>query len=561
MRKRLSDQQVAFLEFELSHGDAKAKKVALQTLCSAYRSGSFIAQESVGTVEGLITSQLLVDRQDLKVIRWGLNALAQCGRWRTCHVYVEQAIRMYDGIPEIIAAGIAALCRMLKGHTRDFEILNKINPTIWKLAALQIRDPNTIDLSGLNVDIDNSDLDVIKLALILVGINKDIENLFHPKHTNGTFVKELCLHDDSIVQQYSVWAVTENDKLSLEHLGIDFQNIPRLRPNVQSKMYQLAAQRQPDLRARLRVIADGAFADALEAREGLAKGIKANYFDGLEEVVLPWLEREDSKAIRGLLAEHIAGNADDCGPYADAAQSLFEEAPELQSRLLLGAEGTALYATLKSSRQNDLLTALGNGQELASLVRMAQMAKSKSKLKVVMLLASPKDQDPLRLDEEVRDTQQKLQLVQNSKVDIDIKHEWAVRLTEIADHLLNEKPQVIHFSGHGGNGAIYVEDAIGDATPLNGNSFADLIKALGGVECVLLNACFSDDLTNSIKPHVKVVIGCDDSIDDDAALAFSRAFYRALAHGRDYQSSFNLAVADVSMTVDPDEAKKFKIKI
>ncbi len=202
-------------------------------------------------MEAQIVSLLLIIGQDKRVVRWGLNALAQFGRWATCQRYVESAISVYSGDPEIEAAGAAALCKLLSSHTKDIEALSRIDPRIWKLAALQTCDPRRIDLSDVKINVERDDKEILKLALITIGLNKDIEHLFHPSHSNGTFVRELCGHDDPIVQQYSVWAVTENARLDLRHLGLSFDNIEELPVNVQSKMYQLAAQRLPDPRRRL----------------------------------------------------------------------------------------------------------------------------------------------------------------------------------------------------------------------------------------------------------------------------------------------------------------------
>jgi CHAT domain len=416
-------------------------------------------------------------------------------------------------------------------------------------------------LRDLKINVERDDKEILKLALITIGVNKDIEYLFHPRHSNGTFVHELCTHDDPIVQQYSVWAVTENARLDLQHLGLSFDHIEGLGPNVQSKMYQLAAQRLPDLRHRLDLIVEGSYANSLEAREGLAKGVRHSYFDGLETAVLPWFQHETAPVIRGHLAEHIAAYAADCGPYKDVAQQSFEEDQTLRARILLGAEGTSLYGELKSHEEPDLFSRIGEKGNLSSLLKAARRLKSMPKKSVCMLMASPRGEAQLRLDEEVRDTVQKLKLVEEPAVEIELRVEWAVKLSEFTDHLLNSKPQIVHFSGHGGGGAIFFEDPLGMAAPLSADGLAGLIGAVGNVECVVLNACHSSDLGAATKPHVKVVIGCDNSIDDAAAVTFTRSFYRALAHGRDYESSFKIAVADVGAQNGPLEAEKYKIHL
>lgn len=558
-KKKISDQQLTFIESELKTGDAKAKKVALQNLASLHRQGGFIAGDRIASIETQIVSLLLVIGQDKKVVRWGLNALAQCGRWTTCQRYIESAIGIYSGDPEIEAAGAAALCKLISAHTNDIEALNKIDPRIWKLAALQTSDPKRIDLTGIKINIERDDVEILKLALITIGVNRDIEHLFDPRHSNGTFVRELCSHDDPIVQQYSVWAVTENARLDLEHLGLSFDKIETLRPNVQSKMYQLAAQRLPEPRRRLDLIVQGSYAHSIEAREGLAKGVRNGYFDGLESAILPWFQQETERVIRGNLAEHIAAYASECGPYQDVALQAFEEDKTLRERILLGAEGTPLYGQLKSHQEPDLFSRIGDEEDLTRILRAAREAKSMPKKTVCMLLASPQDEQPLRLDEEVRDSFQKLKLVNSPSVEIDLRTEWAVKLSELTDHLLNYKPQIVHFSGHGGGGAIFVENQVGEAVPLTADGLAGLVDAVGNIECVVLNACNSADLSAATHQHVRVVIGCDDTIDDAAAITFTKSFYRSLAHGRDYQQSFKIAVADVNAQHGIDEARKYKI--
>jgi hypothetical protein len=558
-KKKISDQQIAFIESELKHGDAKARKIALQNLSALYRHGGVIGADRIAAVESQIVSLLLVISQDKKVVRWGLNALAQCGRWTTCQRYIESTITMYSGDPEIEAAGAAALCKLLPSHTDDIEGLGNIDPRLWKLAALQTCDPGRIDLRDIKINVENDDREILKLALITIGVNKDIENLFDPRHSNGTFVRELCAHDDPIVQQYSVWAVTENVRLDFEHLGLSFDDIDGLRPNVQSKMYQLGAQRLPDLRRRLDLIVQGSYAQSFEAREGLAKGVRAAFFDGLEAAVLPWFEQETDRGIRGNLAEHIAAYASECGPYMDVVQQSFEEEESLRGRILLGAEGTPLYGQLKSRQEPDLFSRIGEGGDLTRMLRAAREAKSIPKKTVCMLLASPRDEKPLRLDEEVRDALQKLKLVEAPSVEIELRSEWAVKLSDVTDHLLNAKPQIVQFSGHGGAGAIFLENQIGEAVPLSAGALAGIIDAVGNIECVVLNACNSADLSTATKQHVKVVIGCDDTIDDDAAITFTRSFYRSLAHGRDYKQSFKLAIADVNAQCGAVEAQKYKI--
>src|SRR5690606_22020246 len=149
-------------------------------------------------------------------------------------------------------------------------------------------------LTGFRINVDTADDEVLKLALITVGLNKAFENMFHPRHSNAELVKALGQHNNRIVKQYSVWSVIENTNLSIEDLGIPFSGLDIEPSNVQAKMLQLGAEKIVDLKERQEVIRKGSYLTAVDAREGLAKGLLSVYYDGLEGITLDWYDVEGS---------------------------------------------------------------------------------------------------------------------------------------------------------------------------------------------------------------------------------------------------------------------------
>jgi hypothetical protein len=541
----------------LDRGDAKRRKVALQELCALYRRGFILSAEETIRFETTINGILLQDKQDLKVVRWCLNALAQFGHFNNSRIYVETALRNFAGQPEIEAAGVAALCHMYRGSVSDIDALAEIDPVIWKLAALQNTDPGKIQIGDVCIDIYAADPVVLRLGLITVGLNKDIENLFHPKHKNAEFVRHLGQHDDNVVQQYSVWSVIENKRLTFADLGIPLDSIERLAPNVQSKMYQLVAERDDDLRRRLCLTSRGSIAAPDDAREGLAKGIKDNYYDGLETVTIEWFQQEQHKPIREILAEHIARFSDECGPYEDLALEINEADESLRGRLLLGAEGTPLYGKLKGMEPGGLFEGFDSPNYLPNLIRN-RTTKPPSLLtrRVLMLSASPLDAGRVRVHAEYRDIKEKLQLIRSPKRKIDISFEPAVRPGDLLTHLLNTEAEILHFSGHASKHGLILEDSLGNSQLVDQQAIANFVRHMKPLtECVVLNACFTRGLAQHIADHINVVIGCDSTIDDDDAILFSRAFYQSLAAGKSFKESFHLAVADVRLNGNNSAAK------
>lgn len=556
----VSTQQTAFIRFELDHGDARRRRKALQEVSRLYRGGYRFNAESLNAVETTIDGLLVQSNQDRKVVRWSLNALAQLGRRTLSDNPIKVALKHYEGDPEITAAGIAALSKMYGGKVEEIDIYKDCDPSLRTLAALQNTSPKLLDLSGIRIDIDKADKEVLKLALITVGLNRDIDNLFHPKHSNGQLIRALGTYPDNIVVQYSVWAIIENRKLGIGDLGVNTHSIDSLAPNVQAKVMQLVAMRETDHEKRHEIILDGPYLPHPDAREGLAKGLLALYYDGLEGIVLDWTKQESVDYVRKLLAQYLAMFSNACVLYEEEALKLFESDPMLREHLLLGAEGKPLYRKLKLQDLRYGTFDLFGGEDGFVSILKQQSKPEERGLKVLILSAAPKDASPLRLDEEARDLKEKLRAVENRKVVITVANEWAVRIDQIQDALFNEKPEILHFSGHGDTGMLFFEDRLGNAAPVDAKSIADLVSLHSDtIECVVLSACFSEDVAKAIRAHVKCVIGCDDSIADDAAIAFSRAFYRALANGQDYERAFRFAHNEIALQGMRAEADKYKI--
>ena len=139
-----------------------------------------------------------------------------------------------------------------------------------------------------------------------------------------------------------------------------------------------------------------------------------------------------------------------------------------------------------------------------------------------------------------------------------MSHAWAVRTDQVQMEVMNNAPDILHFSGHGDTGLLCFEDKNGNVAAVSAAAVEGLVKLSDSIECLILNACFSESIATQVKDHLKAVIGCSDAIDDDAAIAFTRAFYRALRHGNHYRRAFDLALNELQLNGMENEAKKYK---
>ncbi|MEM8642976.1 MAG: hypothetical protein AAGG51_29790 [Cyanobacteria bacterium P01_G01_bin.54] len=79
-------------------------------------------------------------------------------------------------------------------------------------------------------------------------------------------------------------------------------------------------------------------------------------------------------------------------------------------------------------------------------------------------------------------------------------------------------------------------------------ALAGLFKLLTDqVDCVLLNACYSQVQAAAIAEHIPTVIGMCQAVGDRAALQFAIGFYDALGEGRDYAFAYQWGCTAIAM--------------
>jgi hypothetical protein len=158
--------------------------------------------------------------------------------------------------------------------------------------------------------------------------------------------------------------------------------------------------------------------------------------------------------------------------------------------------------------------------------------------KILVLAANPMDTIRLRLDIEIREIEEGLKLAKK-RDQFEIKPILAVRLRDLRRALLDYEPQIVHFTGHGNEEGLLVEDEGGMAKRISSKALSGLFELFSDkIECVILSACLSAPQANAISKHINYVIGMKDEIDDKAAIEFAVGFYDALGAGRSVEDAF-----------------------
>lgn len=172
--------------------------------------------------------------------------------------------------------------------------------------------------------------------------------------------------------------------------------------------------------------------------------------------------------------------------------------------------------------------------------------------KILFMSANPDETTALKLTEEMRDIKDTLKSSRD-RDDFDFILEPQVNASIIRQRIKEEKPEIVHFSGHGGLDTglaegIVVNGSNGKPIVLTGSALGRLFDmAKSYVKCVVLNSCYSDTQAEAIKTHIPHVIGMTDAIDNASARMFSVGFYEALGLGESYKEAFNSGTLAIDM--------------
>lgn len=191
---------------------------------------------------------------------------------------------------------------------------------------------------------------------------------------------------------------------------------------------------------------------------------------------------------------------------------------------------------------------------------------SKPEVKTILVLsANPIDTKPLRLNEEVRELQKSLDR-SKSRDSYKLEQRWAVTPVDLRRALLDTRPYLVHFSGHGVGGkanntrssdinsesksldGLVFEDDHGRKRMVSGEVLADLFALFSNdIECVVLNSCYSEKQADAIVRHIPYVIGMTREIGDQAAIKFSMGFYDALLADNPVEFAFKAGCNGISL--------------
>lgn len=308
-----------------------------------------------------------------------------------------------------------------------------------------------------------------------------------------------------------------------------------------------------------------------EFKEGLINKVPINLII-YDSVYNPYLGVSKSKArTKGELVELLMGFTRDLLASINTEEliakkiildvdkhefNLISEEHKISQINLLGkySKGESAYVSIVKTWLNNELSYFS---KIKSYINLGLKSSNKlrkeadSKIKILFLTSNPIDSTPLRLEDELRKVKDEIQ--QSSKRELlELISESAVKVLTITRALQQQKPRIVHFSGHGsGEGGLVVQDDSGEAILFPSIGLDRLFKLhKSNVKCVLLNACYSKAQAQIISKHNIYVIGMNNAVGDRAALDFAVGFYQSIGEGKSYKYAFENALISISPSLD-----------
>jgi WD40 repeat protein len=306
---------------------------------------------------------------------------------------------------------------------------------------------------------------------------------------------------------------------------------------------------------------DGYRVDVLHSPDGGEASVVATLDAGALLAQRPDLQRAvlmSALAIRGLSAEEerlrtagrdlfraLLGTGEVIGRYRAAERDDdLRIVLRVSDPVLAGLPWEAMYDEAAGGyvcRRHQLVRHVGVPAPVAPLAVIPP-------LRILGIVSSPRGLNPIDIDAEKQQLTGALSRLSSEGL---VEVTWAPSATwaDLQDTLLGGTWHVIHFIGHGDfdrerdEGYIFLTRPDGRKDQVEGSRLIDLLRQARPVpRLVVLNSCsgaetgttdpYSGTAAALVRGGVTAVTGMQYEISDPAAIAFSRGFYGAIAHGR-----------------------------
>ena len=261
-------------------------------------------------------------------------------------------------------------------------------------------------------------------------------------------------------------------------------------------------------------------------------------------------EMQAAKQFGGKLFDAVFSN-EVRGALRSSVDTASREGAGLRVRLRLGdvPELTDLpWEYLYNASLNRFL-ALSNKSPLVRYIELPETPrplKIAPPLRVLVMISSPNDYDPLDVEREWQKLQNALRELRADNM-VTLERLEAATLGALRRKLRQGQYHVLHFIGHGGfdtqsqDGVLILEDEQRRGRRTSGQYLAQVLTDHESLRLVILNACegartarndpFAGVAQSLVQQGIPGVIAMQFEITDEASITFAHEFYAAIADG------------------------------
>ena len=168
--------------------------------------------------------------------------------------------------------------------------------------------------------------------------------------------------------------------------------------------------------------------------------------------------------------------------------------------------------------------------------------------KILFLAADPGSMGQSAFDLQHRNITERIKGSQQQLFQLESR--FAVRTTDLQQALLEVTPTIVHFAvaGDGQSGIALQGPDESEAKHVSAAALSELFAQFTPhVKLVVLSACLAEEQVRALATTVDAVVAMRKPISEGAVVAFSLAFYQALAFGKTVRFAFDLGVNQIAL--------------
>lgn len=159
--------------------------------------------------------------------------------------------------------------------------------------------------------------------------------------------------------------------------------------------------------------------------------------------------------------------------------------------------------------------------------------------KLLAIQSNPDNAVKLRMDIEIKEVNK---IITNKSLnDFHCISYPAIMLEELPSLLIDTKPEILHFSGHGTKEGLIFENSQGLTKPIKIAALKGILEETGeSIICFCINACNSSTIAKKLSYLFPYLISFPGKLADKNSIIFSKCFYELLALGQNIKTAFEI---------------------